>query len=101
MNRRTVDRKLKVLTLSIGISTAPFDAATSKQLLENAPLYKQVRVKWLSKEQILDHCEKKYIDIVFKDYYQYIPQLKSFPSSFWSIYVLHFVLCRSLYIHFI
>ncbi len=38
MNRRTVDRKLKVLTLSIGISTAPFDAATSKQLLENADM---------------------------------------------------------------
>ena len=72
-----------------------------KQLLENAPLYKQVSVKSLSNEQILDHCEKKYIDIVFKDYYQYIPQLKSFPSSFWSIYVLHFVSFRSLYIHFI
>ena len=38
MNRDTVDRKLKVLTLSIGISAAPFDASTSKQLLENADM---------------------------------------------------------------
>ena len=38
MNRATVDRKLKVLTVSIGISAAPFDASTSKQLLENADM---------------------------------------------------------------
>ena len=72
-----------------------------KQLLENAPLYKQVRAKSFSNEQIIDHCEKKYIDIVFKDYYLYIPQLKPFPSSFWSIHILYIVLFRSLYNQFI
>ena len=38
MNRRTVDHKLKVLTLSIGISAAPFDASTSRELMDNADM---------------------------------------------------------------
>ena len=38
MNRCTVDHKLKVLTLSIGISAAPFDAATSRELMDNADM---------------------------------------------------------------
>ncbi len=38
MNRQSVDHKFKVLTLSIGISVAPFDACTSKELLDNADM---------------------------------------------------------------
>lgn len=38
MTDRTVDYKLKVLTVSVGISAAPYAAKTAKELLENADM---------------------------------------------------------------
>lgn len=38
MTDRTVDYKLKVLTVSVGISAAPYAAKTAKELIENADM---------------------------------------------------------------